>query len=125
MALSDLFFGTDFFNRIGRKNIRGDELAAMLGGGIRQGQGALISRSSPQSIPGQAVPTPPTKIIDFDTVVYDDLNFAGPNDDGFTIPDLDPPIQRVQLWCHLSWFPNAGVGGNSKDTDSAAGFQNQ
>ena len=33
MNLSDLFFGTDFFNRLGRKNIRGDELKTLLGVG--------------------------------------------------------------------------------------------
>jgi hypothetical protein len=69
--------------------------------------GALVFGSTPQSIPDDT----PTDVEDWDTVVYDDLDFFDiGTPDIFTIPVTDPVIERVQLYFQYSWQPN--VAGN-------------
>jgi len=93
MALSDLFFATDFFNRLGRKNIRGDELAAMLGGAGVSGSAAVMSSSSGQNVlPGVQT------VLTFPIVRYDDLTFTSAAN-RFTIP---AGVSRVLLHATIS-----------------------
>ncbi|NIT36981.1 MAG: hypothetical protein GTN49_10870 [candidate division Zixibacteria bacterium] len=96
MNLTDLWFGTDVVNRTGRKNIRGDELAALLAASgffasPQVGKGAVVRGPNAQSIPPTVDQT-----ITFNTVDYDDLGFfSATQPTRFTIPDVDPPINRV------------------------------
>lgn len=103
MPLSDLFFGTDFFNRLGRRNIRGDELATMIALGGVVGGGALVSREASQSIDADAV----TPVI-FDSETYDDAGFfdLGGAPTRLTVP---AGITRIQLWCTLRWTEDAAI----------------
>ena len=96
MALIDLFFGTDFFNRIGRKNIRGDELAALInaqGASANIGKGALVAFNGNFSVPNSL-----DQFVTWDTLIYDDLGFTdlgGANPERLVIPDVTPAIKRV------------------------------
>ncbi len=79
MNLSDLWFGTDFFNRIGRKNIRGDELATLIAeasGGVSTSLRASLNQFGAVAIP-TGTPT---------TVVFDNVGI----DVGGWVPGDDP-----------------------------------
>jgi len=104
MSLSDLFFGTDFFNRLGRRNIRGDELSSMIsGGGPNGGASVGVERAALFSVPvGFA-----GYIVEFSAgAEFDDLGFFDPADNTkLTIPTTDPPISRVLLRALTVWSP--------------------
>lgn len=113
MNLSDLWFGVDVFNRTGRKNIRGDELATMLAASgsfvsPHAGKGAGVRRDTTISIVSGF-----TIVPDFDELFYDDLGFSdigGANPERLTIPDVDPPITRVQC-SHYSDYGSQSQAG--------------
>lgn len=116
MSLQDLFFGTDFFNREGRKNIRGDELAAQLG--TQQHQGGAVGTTVPQVIPDDGGFH---AFTGFDFVAYDDLGFANlPT--GLQIPDRDPPIERVQTWLGLVFGGGPAMNFTALQTVNGTGF---
>jgi len=103
MNLSDLFFWTGAFNRTGLENIRGDELAALLGPGANAGKGAEIAAFGP------TIPTTGITPLDFSgspTVNFDDLNFIqlGVDTAQFIIP---ANVARVQLWVDFEWNSSA------------------
>lgn len=104
MELTDLVFGVDVFNRTGRKNITGDELAALIGAssGVLQGQGAAITGDGNQTFTDQIFAP-----LDFGVaavVAYDDLGLWQPASDteNFIIP-ADLGITRVMLWTFSEW----------------------
>ena len=113
LTLADLFIGVDVFNRTGRVNITGTELAALINAAAGVGQ-AGKGISILQAINGQSPSTGITTLIDWEaagasTIDYDDLNFYTPSaPTRFTIPDVDPPILRVQSYCTGTW---SGAGG--------------
>ena len=97
MQLSDLFFWTDCRNRVGFKNIGGDELAALLAAsGLisspHVGLGAAVHRNDAVAIADNNAINVTFQIED-----YDDLGFFDLAGDAtkLTIPALTPPIQRV------------------------------
>jgi hypothetical protein len=106
MNLSDLWFGTDVVNRTGRKNIRGDELAALIaasGLGASPFTGASVSarRAGAFSVPDGFGGYD----LQFDAGTdFDDLGFfdAG-QPTRLTIPDTDPAISRVLVIGNLVW----------------------
>ena len=106
MSLSDLFFGTDFFNRLGRKNIRGDELAALLSeAGLGAGQ---IGMSAVASGANQDINNASDQPLVWDTIEEDDLGFldvssGSPRNERFIIPDVDPPINKVIFGGAFRW----------------------
>ena len=111
MALIDLFFGTDFFNRIGRRNIRGDELAALIAATIPSGAGDVGKGAEMSKIGTFAVPNVGTQIpLIFDTEFYDDLGFIDipTDDDRIVIPVTSPQITRVQFSGFARWENLAG-----------------
>ena len=106
MALIDLFFGTDFFNRLGRSNIRGDELAALIAATIPSGAGDAGKGAEMSKIGTLLVPNVGTQIpVIFDVEFYDDLGFIDipTDDDRITIPVTDPQISRVQFAAFCRW----------------------
>ena len=113
MSLSDLFFGTDFFNRIGRKNIRGDELAALIAaeGGLLSGQigqGCAVQRAPAETIT-DGFPGVTVIWTGFPNPFYDDLGFfSGAAPTRLTIPAVTPAIQRVLIMAQTVW----GSGGD-------------
>lgn len=87
------------------------QLAADLPSGLGQvGKGIAIL----QTVNGTNYSTGITTPIDWDlfgasNVLYDDLGFyTDAASERFTIPDVDPPILRVQTYCTGSW---SGAGG--------------
>jgi len=112
MSLTDLFFATDFFNRLGRANIRGDELAALLSteGGLVGGQigkGALVQRAPAETIT-DGFPGVTIIFTSFPIPTYDDLGFWSAGDPTkLTVPLTSPPIQRVQITCSTVWSSDA------------------
>jgi hypothetical protein len=105
MQLSDLFFWSDANNNTGLENIRGDELAALIGAatsgsGPFGGKGALVSRPGgtfiAHNVHTDVIFTP-------NQTQYDDLGFY----DGVSkliIPVTDPPIKRVLLVAQHVWL---------------------
>lgn len=101
MTLADLFFWTGANNNTGFPNITGTELAALLAGGGVTGQiglGASVEQNGFQTLP-QAARTPINFALSGPAQVdYDDLGFYTDSSPTiFTIPDVDPPIERVVL----------------------------
>ncbi len=75
------------------------------GGASSVGKGAWVEKDNGQSIPINVI----TPLIDYDEIFLDELNFLGPDNDGFTIPDVDPPITRVLLSGKTTWNPGGTV----------------
>ena len=103
MELKDLFFGVDVFNRTGRDNITGTELAALIsGGGASGGASVGVERAALFSVPTGAGYT-----VEFSAgAEFDDLAFFDPADNTkLTIPVTDPPISRVLLRAMTVWSP--------------------
>ena len=106
MELSDLFFGVDVFNRTGRVNITGTELAALINaasGAGNRGASVGVERAALFSVPtGEAGYT-----VEFSAgEEFDDLDFFDPADNTkLTIPVADPPISRVLLRAMTVWSP--------------------
>lgn len=109
MNLNEMWFGVDVVNRTGRKNIRGDELAALIaaaagGPSAQVGKGVAVQRAPALAVadgfPGQVEVT----WTGFPNPFYDDLNFWSAGDPTkLTIPDVDPPIERVLLVGNAVW----------------------
>lgn len=107
-----MFFGVDVFNRTGRNNIRGDELAALIApAGANALLGITIQQGDTQSIPddvftpidwGAGLPGDPAN------VTFDDLNFYRPENqtDALEIP---ANVNRVACWFGCGWA-NSAVG---------------
>ena len=112
MQLSDLFFWTDCRNRVGFKNIGGDELAALInasGGGpsAQVGKGAVVQRAPTETIP-DGFPGLAVIWTGFPNPVYDDLGFFDSGDPTkLTIPDVTPAIERVTLTATMVWSSDA------------------
>ena len=106
MQLSDLFFWTDCRNRVGFRNIDGDELAALINaasGAGNRGASVGVERAALFSVPtGEAGYT-----VEFSAgEEFDDLGFFDPSDNTkLTIPVTDPPISRVLLRALTVWSP--------------------
>lgn len=106
MQLTDLVFGVDVFNRTGRKNITGTELAALINAASANvGLGAAITGDQDQTFTNQIFTT-----VDFDAgavVDYDDLGFwvPGIQTESFIIP-AGQNITRVMLWTFSEWATN-------------------
>jgi len=105
MSLTDLFIGTDFFNRLGRRNIRGDELADMIGATRASAQ---LGGPYPLGTSGGPYPTG-SVLIDFSPpagggINFDDGGFIdfSKNVAGFVIPD---GVTRFQCTIVGRWFP--------------------
>lgn len=110
MQLSDLFFWSSADNNTGLENIRGDELAALIsaangGPSAQVGKGCRVQRAPTESVP-DGFPGVVVTFTGFPNPFYDDLNFYD-GTTGLVIPDVDPPIQRVQLIGHEVWSGNA------------------
>ena len=87
------------------------DAAAIVGaGGINpnMGKGALIARN-PGSLVADGGPFLKLDWIGAG-VAYDDLGFFD-DQNGFVIPDVDPPIQRVRMWTHVVWPGALGTRG--------------
>jgi len=112
-TLADLEFWTTADNNTGLKNITGTELAALMAASgsfvnPHAGKGAGVRRDTTISIVSGF-----TIVPDFDELFYDDLNFSdigGANPERLTIPDVDPPITRVQLTHYSNYGSQSQAG---------------
>lgn len=95
-------------NAQGLPTVSGAQVVADGGINPHAGKGALISLS-----PGTTVADggPFLKLVWVGAgVFYDDLGFFD-DQNGFVIPDVDPPIQRVRMWTQLVWPDATGTRG--------------
>lgn len=108
MQLSDLFFWSDANNNTGLENIRGDELAALIsaasgGPSAQVGKGCAVQRAPSEPV-ADGFPGIDVTFTGFPNPFYDDLGFF---DSGsptlLTIPDVDPPIERVLITGNAVW----------------------
>lgn len=87
-----------------RDSVYKEDFAAILDFVGQKGEGALVYGSTFQSIPTGV----PTDVTDWNTEVYDDLDFWSAGAPGlFTIPNVTPAIERVQVYFQYTWQPNA------------------
>ena len=115
--LADLFFWTGCKNRVGFPNIRGDELRNNLSGYNGASAGATLA-TPPFSVPDSSPPV----VVPVDFVFPgDELGLYDPSIFGFRIPDLDPPIQKIQLSIRIHWAA-AAAGSRTMGTLQNATF---
>jgi hypothetical protein len=94
-------------DRAGLPTVDAAAIVAAGGGGASPnvGLGAWVERDAGQSIPDGVI----TPVVDYDEIFLDELNFLGPDDDGFTIPNVNPPITRVMVSGQVGWNPGGTV----------------
>ena len=82
-------------------------IVAAGGGGASPnvGKGAWVERDASQLIPASVI----TPVEAYDEVFLDELNFLGPDPDGFTIPNVTPAISRVMVSGQVGWVPGGTV----------------
>jgi hypothetical protein len=106
MNLSDLFFWTDCRNRVGFKNIGGDELAALLAasGLVGYTQNCRVRRTSNQTLTTGGAANVIYESVDFDT---DNMADLVADDDRITIRTAG----KYMVGAGIEWNNNS-AGGN-------------